>query len=174
VTVEHLLPYHIHGRELRWLKTLHICFASIWAGATICIAVIQFAFQPSFAGEMYACSMVMLLIDTWVIAPSALLCMTTGLIYSAMTNFGFIKFWWIIIKWMVILTYITVGFFWLTPWLEAMARQARAMPLDAVVTSHSMQQSTLNVTVVFGQVFVVFSTMALTIIKPWGHTRWHV
>lgn len=174
MTAEHILHYHIHGRNLRWLKTIHICFASIWGGATICIALIQFAFQPSFAAEMYACSTIMLLIDQYVIAPSALLCMGTGLIYSAMTNFGFIKFWWIIIKWMIILTYIVAGFVWLTPWLEAMVLQARAMPLDAVVTSHSMQQSTLNFAVVIGQVLVVTSTMALTIIKPWGHTRWHV
>lgn len=68
-----LIHYRIRGRQLRWLKILHICFACMWGGATICITAIQFTFRPANAAEMYAYRMILFQIDTFIIAPSMLL-----------------------------------------------------------------------------------------------------
>ncbi|MBI4805893.1 MAG: hypothetical protein HY795_11730 [Desulfovibrio sp.] len=169
-----LIHYRIRGKELRWLKTLHICFASMWGGATICITVIQFMFEPQLAAEMFAYRTILLLVDTWVVAPAALLCMLTGFFYSAMTNFGFFKYWWIIIKWVVTTGYVVVGFLWLTPWLEMMVRFSRNLPPDGMVPPGTILQSAMNMTVALTQLAVVSLMILITILKPWGHTKWHV
>uniref|UniRef100_A0A7C4EM97 DUF2269 domain-containing protein n=1 Tax=Fundidesulfovibrio putealis TaxID=270496 RepID=A0A7C4EM97_9BACT len=169
-----LIDYRIRGRELRWLKTLHICFASLWAGATVCIAAIQFGFDPDTGAQMYAYRSILWLIDLWIIAPSALLCMLTGFFYSAMTSFGFVKYWWIILKWVVTIAYNVAGFLFLSPWLEHLARLSRDLPPAQALPAGSVLLSAAQGVVLGAQLGVVGSMILVTILKPWGHTRWHV
>jgi len=169
-----LIEYRIRGRELRWLKTLHICFASLWAGGTVCITVIQSGFDPAIGAEMFAYRSIIWLIDLWVIAPSALLCMITGFFYSAMTTFGFVKYWWIILKWIVTLGYNLAGFLVLSPWLERMARLSRDLPPAEALPPEPALFSAAHGAVLGVQLGVVTAMIVVTILKPWGHTRWHV
>lgn len=169
-----LIDYRIKGPQLRWLKTLHICFASLWAGGTVCIALIQFAFEPANGGQMYASRVIMHDIDRIVIAPSALMCMLTGFFYSAMTTFGFVKYWWIIAKWAVTLGYNLAGFLVLSPWLEHMARLSSSLPPAEAVRPESVLLSAAQGGVALAQLGVVTAMIVVTILKPWGHTRWHV
>lgn len=169
-----LIDYRLRGMKLRWLKTLHICFAALWAGATVCITLVQFDFTPENGAQMAAYRSILWSIDKFVVAPAAACCMVTGFCYSAMTSFGFVKYWWVITKWLVTLGYNVVGFLLLSPWLESMARLSREMPAILPVPEGSILLSALQGTVVLVQLGVVSLMVVITILKPWGHTRWHV
>lgn len=169
-----LIDYHIKGRQLRWLKTLHIAFAAMWAGGTVCMAVVEFAYTPRLAAEMAALRTILWLVDLYVVAPSALMCMLTGFFYSAMTTFGFLKYWWIIVKWALTLAYNLAGFLILSPWLAHMARISSALPPEALAPPESALFSAASGVLVLAQLGVVGLMIVITIVKPWGHTRWHV
>lgn len=91
-----------------------------------------------------------------------------------MTNFGFLKYRWIIIKWVVTLGYIVAGFAWLSPWLEMMARFSHTLPPDSAIAPGSILESAANMVVALAQLGVVATMILITILKPWGHTKWHV
>lgn len=169
-----LIDYRIRGMKLRWLKTLHVCFAALWAGASVCIVLVQGGFEPVNGAQMHAYRAILWLVDGYVVAPAALLCMVTGFCYSAMTSFGFVKYWWVIVKWAVTLGYNLAGFLVLSPWLKAMARLSATMPPADPVPADSILLSALQTALTGVQLGVVALMVLITILKPWGHTRWHV
>ncbi|GFK96072.1 hypothetical protein NNJEOMEG_03946 [Fundidesulfovibrio magnetotacticus] len=168
------IGYRLRGFPLRWLKILHVCFAALWAGATVCLTLVQYGFDPANGAQMHAYRAIVWIIDRDVVAPSALLCMVTGFFYSAMTPYGFVKYWWVILKWIVTVCYNLAGFLVLSPWLERMARLSWFMDPAGPVPAGSILLSALQGVVAAVQLCVVAFMVLVTVFKPWGHTRWHV
>jgi len=54
-----------------------------------------------------------------VVIPGAFGCLITGFLYSAFSNWGFCKEKWLIFKWIVTITAILFGTFFLGPWETA-------------------------------------------------------
>lgn len=74
----------------------------------------------------------MKIIDDFIIIPAALGSLITGLIISWFTNWGFFKFNWVTVKWIVTVSSILFDTFWLGPWLNGMAAISQAERLLAL------------------------------------------
>ena len=96
---------------MRWLRVIHILSVSIWFGSVVCIgglALICF-FQLSEIGFLTVAPLVPELYQK-VVMPIAIFTLIQGIIYGIFTNWGFIKYKWVLYKWgLVLLTALCTG-----------------------------------------------------------------
>jgi uncharacterized membrane protein len=156
----------IKGRS--WLKSIHILFSCGWVGGAVCLVLlINIKGTPSSGDELYAVNASLKLIDDFVIIPSALGCLITGSLISWLTNWGFFKHNWIIVKWAVTLSLVIFGTFWLGPWINTMARISASERLLALNEPEYLSCYKLNRIFGLFQHFVLISLVIISVLKPW-------
>ena len=110
----------------RALKAVHVSLSAIWLGAAVCLVLLALP-GPRLVGEgIRGITYCMTLIDDFVIIPIATAVVVTGICYGIFTKWGFIRFDWVIVKWIGTLLFIGFGAFFLGPWIDSMDRLARA------------------------------------------------
>lgn len=152
-----------------WLLSSHVASGGIWFGAAICIVAIALSNRDTSNGDqLYAINSVLKLLDDWVIIPSATLSLITGGLLCWLTIWGFVKYYWVIVKWFATVTLIVTGTVWLGQWVNAMTsiseaerRQALQNPLYAFD-----QQAVIIGGIV--QISCLLAIIAISVLKPWG------
>ena len=107
----------INSKGLQYLKFFHLLFIISWVGGAFSMAIISWSilFNEKI---FYSNFLFMKLLDDFLIIPSAVFTVIIGLIYGILTNWGFLKFKWIIIKWIITIFQIIFGSIMLGPLLE--------------------------------------------------------
>ena len=122
-------------KEQKWLKCLHIYFASVWVGCATVLTVMQFFIEPENDNELYGIVATLDFIDLFILVPGAIGTFLTALVYSIWTNWGWFKHNWIILKWIICIFGIIFGTFWLGPWISEMANIAKSKGMEALTDS---------------------------------------
>lgn len=107
----------LSGNGVKILKTSHLILVMMWVVGVLAMGVIYFV-RPQSGDELYTYFRIMRLIDDVLVIPGAILTVITGFIYGILTNWGFFKYRWIIVKWILGIAIIVVGTFVLSPWLD--------------------------------------------------------
>jgi hypothetical protein len=91
------------GKPLRVMKVIHVICSQIWFGAVWCIFIYAlYCFNNGFEKEMAVKFIgIIPFLYQKAIMPFALVCVIQGIIYGIFTQYGFIKYKWIIIKWIL-------------------------------------------------------------------------
>jgi len=91
-------------RGMQWLRLLHILSMSIWFGAVVCIGSLAYIcfFALSEADFLTIAPLVPELYRT-VVMPAAIFTIVQGIIYGIFTNWGFLKYKWVLFKWILAL-----------------------------------------------------------------------
>jgi hypothetical protein len=110
--------------------------------------------------------MAMIFIDNYIIIPAAIGSCLTGLIYSHLTQWGYLKYYWIMVKWIFTITFIVIGFFWLIPWLNNMLEVTDSSSYDVAMSVH------LAMTVL--QTVLLFFVVIISVFKPWGRVQFRL
>lgn len=126
-----------------WLKSIHILFISAWVGSGISMLVIN-QFDDTSNGVSPGIN----LLDNYVIIPSAIGTLISGVLLCWLTNWGFLKYRWIIVKWISTVSQMLFGAFILGPAINSGIEIALYFPI---------LQQLLLIALVFVSVF-----------KPWG------
>jgi hypothetical protein len=153
----------------RWLLMFHVLLASVWIGTAVSMNVIQFAKGDLPNGdELYAVNACLKLIDDFIIIPSALGILLTGLLISLLTNWGFFKFHWVAVKWIVAVSLVVFGTFWLGPWLNGMVAISDAERIASLQNPEYLHNR--QMLMIFGpiQVCVLAAVTFISVFKPWG------
>lgn len=111
---------YIEDSGLKLLKALHLIAAATWMGGAFALMALA-ALREVHLDERPAAALINLCIyyvDVSVVVPGIVGCILTGLIYSAYTNFGFFKFFWIIYKWFITCNAFFWGTTFLGPWSD--------------------------------------------------------
>ncbi|MDR2367828.1 MAG: DUF2269 family protein [Deltaproteobacteria bacterium] len=110
-------------RGLRILKTFHLITACLWLGGAVGLTLMLFGMPlPETDGQLYGYNLSCKFIDDFVIIPGAIGCLLTGLLISLLTQWGFFKHRWIIIKWVLTVFCILFGTFFLSPTVNGQPR----------------------------------------------------
>ena len=115
-----------------WLKGLHITFSVVWLGTAICMNVLRFAWMPAVDGERYAVDQTVVLLDEWVMIPSALGALLTGALESWLTTWGFFEYRWVTVKWIVTVALMLYAPVFQAQWAKEMASISRVEGLMAL------------------------------------------
>lgn len=153
------------------LKIIHFLFICLWVGGALSLLLLSFFHRPTGGDELYSKLSSMKLIDDFVIIPGAMGNLIVGLIYGWWTKWGFFKHRWITIKWILTVTQILFGTFFLGPWLNSCADIARTERLDAL--QNSLFQSHYSLNAFFGiiQATLLIVMIWISVQKPWRPSK---
>ena len=158
-------------RSQKLLKAIHIYFACIWGGAAASLFAIHCLFTPETGPELYTRNISLIYIDNYVIIPAAIGCLLTGLIHSHMTKWGYVKYRWIVVKWVVTIVFLSLGFFWFVPWLNQMAESSLAFRSEGTIKPSDHALMSLHMLIATGQSILVLLLVIISVMKPWGKNR---
>ena len=159
----------------RWKKILlstHLILVSVWIGSILSVLILLLS-NPliSDPSNSSIVEKVIFTIHDLVIMNVAVAVAITGMLFSALTQWGFLKFWWIIIKWLSILTLAVIIIVFFGPSINGAAAISDVMGNDSVLNSKyifyrqdAVIYSLIQLTIL---VFIVF----LSVFKPWGKRK---
>lgn len=155
-----------------WLKGFHIFFCCAWIGTGLSMMLLSFVKGHTPNGdELYAVNASIKLLDDFLIIPAAFGSLITGLLLCWLTNWGFFKFTWVIVKWISTIAQIIFGTFWLGPWTNgaaAVSDAERALALQNPTYLYFREMNNF-----FGsiQVMLLIVVVFISVLKPWGKTK---
>ncbi|NHZ47100.1 hypothetical protein [Nitratidesulfovibrio liaohensis] len=160
----------ISVRFKRVLKILHIFFAGLWIGGTASLALLICLYHPQNPEEFHAKSSILMLLDYYIIAPGALGCSITGFIYGLKTKYGFFRFKWITIKWIINVSFILFGAIIVVPWLEYSITISTSMQN---IAEESAKIIFTHILINIIQWAVILFMLFLSVFKPWSASDMH-
>jgi len=159
----------LKAKGLKWLKGFHLIAVSCWIGGAVSLIFLYFLKDGvDDGGVLYGINQSIHHVDMAVVViPGAFGCLLTGLIYSLFSHWGFFKHNWLIFKWVVTLTAILFGTFFLGPWEAAMMEISGKLGLSSLSDPAYLYHQKMNL--VFGvlQVLALMVTVFISIFKPW-------
>jgi uncharacterized membrane protein len=156
-------------KGLRWLKGFHMITVSCWIGGAVALILLYLLKDNvSDGGVLYGINQSIHHVDMVVVViPGAFGCLITGLIYSIFSNWGFFKHNWMIFKWVVTVTAILFGTFYLGPWETRMMEISGNLGMSALDAPSYLYNQKMNL--IFGtlQCLILMITVFISIFKPW-------
>ena len=154
---------------LKWLKGFHLLAVSCWIGGGLALFLLYFLKADIDDGRvLYGINQSIHHVDMLLIViPGAIGCLLTGLIYGFFTNWGFIKHNWLTFKWIMTVSTILFGTFFLGPWETEMMNISGELGITALNDSSYLYSQKMNF--IWGgiQTFLLMVTVFISIFKPW-------
>ena len=94
---------------MKALKVIHLSFVGLWLGGNVSAVLLSLLAAWTPADATVGIYLALEFIDHWAIVPGAIGCSLTGIAYGLWTNWGFFKFRWITIKWVVMIIQMILG-----------------------------------------------------------------
>jgi hypothetical protein len=145
---------------------------ALWLGGSAGLnLMILLPGDPSGAGGLAAYARACKLIDDLVVVPGAIGCLLTGLLFSALSPWGFFKHRWVAVKWALTVYCVLYGTFFLGPRVNAQAELALAgglAPLGSAASLASRQELMAGGLLVLS--VILFMTW-LSVYRPWKSRR---
>ena len=159
----------LKSKGLKWLKGLHMVAVSCWVGGGVSLLMLYFLKgHTDNGGVLFGINQSIHHVDmAVVVVPGAFGCLLTGLIYSLFSNWGFFKHNWLIFKWIVTVTAILFGTFYLGPWETAMMNISGNLGMGALGDPAYLYNQKMNLMFGMIQVAVLMITVFISIFKPW-------
>ena len=155
----------------RTLKTLHLIFAGLWLGSAASLVLLNFLADGRAPADLHGYNVAMKFVDDFIIIPGAMGALFTGLVYSIWTNWGFFKYRWVTVKWIITLYGVLFGTFFLGPWLNGMEAISRAVGASAATDPAYLRNLTMNRWWGLFQVATITAAMIVSTVKPWGKAK---
>ncbi|HBX23328.1 MAG TPA: DUF2269 domain-containing protein [Desulfotomaculum sp.] len=162
-----MLKLSLGGQKI--LKSIHIILVCTWIGAGVSMIILGFAKEHIINGdELYAFNACIKFIDDFIVIPAAIGTLLTGLLFSWLTNWGFFKFNWVVVKWVATVAQILFGTFFLGPWTNGSTAIADAERLQALQNPTYLYFSQMNQYFGVLQVSLLIAVVFVSVFKPWG------
>lgn len=154
----------------KWLRTFHIYLGGIWGGGASSLFALHCLYNPDSGPEIYARNMALIYIDSYIIGPAAIGCLLTGLLYCHLTRWGYLRYYWVIVKLAATGLFIITGFLWFIPWLAKLAETSSAMRNLAAIDPTYNAETYIHMAMAASQAILVFFIVMISVFKPWGRT----
>jgi uncharacterized membrane protein len=156
-------------KGIKWLKGFHLLAVASWIGGAVSLLALYFLKIGITDGSvLYGINRSIHHVDmNIVVIPGAIGSLLTGLIYSIFTHWGFFRHNWLTFKWIVTVTAIIFGTFYLGPWEAAMMDISGKIGIASLTDSAYLYNQKMNL--MFGtlQVLILMITIFVSILKPW-------
>ncbi|MDT0342192.1 DUF2269 domain-containing protein [Streptomyces litchfieldiae] len=149
----------------RGFLVAHVVVSVGWLGLTLCLLVLAITGAATgSAATAEAAYRAMRIFGDWLVAPLALSALATGLVLSLGTHWGLVRHRWVLVKFVLTLITATASIFALRAGInEAAAEVTAGRPVP--------DAGGLVVPPTVALVTYLFMT-AVSVLKPWGPTRW--
>ena len=152
-------------QQKRYLKFAHLFFAALWGGGATTMVLLFCLFHPSTAHEQITFSKILFYIDFIIVGPGAGGCLATGLIYSLYGNWGFFKFRWITLKYLINILFITYGMLVFLPFTHSQYSYYLSQPTEAIIPEESIWMSIFCTSQNFCTILMFLFVVYLSVFK---------
>ncbi|MEE9905154.1 hypothetical protein [Chlorobium sp.] len=159
----------LSAKGLKWLKGFHLIAVGFWTGGALSLLSLYFLKNGITDGsELHGINRSIHHVDmNIVVIPGAIGCLLTGLIYSLFSNWGFFRHTWLTVKWIVTVSAILFGTFFLGPWETAMMDISGNIGIAALQDPSYLWNQRMNLIFGSAQVLLLLATVFISIFKPW-------
>ncbi|WP_408010434.1 hypothetical protein ACJROX_09085 [Pseudalkalibacillus sp. A8] len=156
----------INLKSKRILLTFHLLFSGIMLGSTVVFLILNIAAAASNDHQVLMTSYrTMNLLSKTSIRASTIGTVVTGILLSVLTQWGFLRYYWIIAKEVLTIFCIGIGmvgiYIWSLNGLTMVESEATQVPEFIV------NQTSLFVGIVL-QIIFLLTMFFLSVFKPWG------
>ncbi len=152
---------------IKWLKGVHLIISVIWLGGAICMNTLRFAWAPSGNGDLYAVDHAIVVIDRWVIVPAAFGALITGLLQSWLTTWGYIKYRWVMLKWIVTVILMIYAPLFQVQWAREIESISKIEGLAALQNPIYLQDRLLYTLSGLAMITSLAMLAIISVLKPW-------
>lgn len=158
---------YLTANGMKYLKLLHILLVIMWTGGAMALCLIAAVVSTDTGGGLITRSLILKVIDDYLIIPGAIGCLITGLIYGIWTRWGLIKHKWVAVKLVLSIAQILFGTFVLGPWVNGNVLISGAIGVLAL--ADPVFNSNMHNTLIWGpvQLFFLLFMVVISIFKPW-------
>lgn len=152
----------------KFLKAVHLIAVGLWLSCVFVLLVIPIIARHIVTGEeLYMYNLIYHFIDMYILTPAAIATLLTGFVYSLFTNWGFKKHGWLVYKWLVTLTIIIIGTFYLGPMTTKMLAIADLQRLGALQDDYYLQAVTIGIWAAVINTLLLTVAVFFSVYKPW-------
>lgn len=157
-----------NSRALKILKIVHLFCASSWLGGACCMLLLNIASSDAISGQMlYGINMASHVIDLWIVVTCGVWgCLLTGLLYGLFSPFGFFKFKWVTLKWLITCICFLSGWIFLGAWEQELLKLSENMALlQGDHLYYILKTKHLGLSCC--QIALLISLYVISVFKPW-------
>lgn len=159
----------LNVKQKNWLLSLHIASGGLWFGTALCSIALALSFNNLSNGDtLHGIDLARNLMGEFIIVPTAVLSVITGVLLCGLTHWRFFKHSWIIVKQFSTLTLIVIGSVWLGPWTKEMSDISATLQSQARQNLHYVSLNSISITVGVLQTIALLAIIFISTIKPWG------
>ena len=156
---------------MKALKILHILFGIMWIGGVMALVSIMLGSRPEGVEQIYMAARDHLVIDKWFLIPGGFGIVFTALAYSIFTKWGFFKYRWVTVKWILTVLLVIIG----KAYMGILIEKNMTLAEGLLVGSGSAERFYVNVNhvAIAGIIQLVGFTVVLilSVIKPWNKRK---
>lgn len=155
-------------RGMKLLKVFHLIFIMMWTIGVIIMALLNWKSENQIQTFIYN-QKTSLFIDYVLVIPGAVCGVVTGLIYGLKTNWGFFKYKWITVKWIIGICVIIVGTFFLHPIALNILKSPERLIADdfyVFLKEYGTDILILQIMATLQGIALIF-LVAISVFKPW-------
>lgn len=157
-------------RARKWVLVLHVVSAVGWLGVNFAdLALAVTGLTTSDPALQHAMLRALVVVGNTLLIPISLLALTTGLVLGLGTQWGLLRYRWVIVK--LVLTCIAVLLIptALLPALNDLNDLASALPADEQLDTSEHAWGVLSAAVVSTSMYI--TNVIMSVVKPGGRTR---
>lgn len=140
----------------RGLLSAHIVFTSIFLGGVLCMLLLTVGNNAAELKDVF------MLIDN----TSGFATIVTGFFLCGLTDWGFFKYYWVIVKTVLFLAIAILGARVQGPWINDLV----VLSGQAMSSQYLSLKNTITLYFSF-EILVVISLVVISVFKPWGKTK---
>ncbi|PGL71154.1 hypothetical protein [Bacillus sp. AFS055030] len=154
------------------LVSVHVLAICAWFGGTLSLLLLGFYLKNAQNSEqlIYTLSS-MHIIDENLLKYPALATLFTGILLSVWTQWGLVKYYWVVIKLVLTVLVILIGIFFINDWFSFLVKTAEGLGASAL-NENKFESTWISIIIsgIFNLSCLVFMTF-ITYFKPFGKIK---
>ena len=152
---------------LKVLKMCHLLFAVMWIGGVMALVSLQLGATPNTKEMMYMGAIAHLIVDEFFLIPGGIGIVITAIAYGWFTGWGFFKYRWLIVKWIITILLVVIGAGYMGVTIKENAIYAQKMLSEninpTIYWDNIHHVAIAGVIQMIGFIYIV----AISVMKPW-------
>jgi hypothetical protein len=156
------------SRGQRILKIIHLVLAGLWLGGGLALNLMVAVLGPGQSGgELLGYDLARKFVDDFIIIPGANGCLLSGLLISLFTPWGFFRHRWVAVKWLLTVTCILFGTFYLGPRVNGQPLLSLDLGLAAAADPVYLANRLESMAGGWVQTVILVFMVTISVLKPW-------
>jgi uncharacterized protein with FMN-binding domain len=151
------------------LLSLHILLTTAWVGGLV-VMLMLFYTRAGFRNgdELAVVDRTIFYIHEYVIVNVNFGFVFTGLCFSSFTRWGFVKFYWVILKWLMLFVFAAIITVLMIPAVNGMAARSDVLRGAALSDPTYLAHSARVVWITWLELIGLAGVIVVSVFKPWG------